>query len=480
MKKPHFIWFILFWVSLIVASLIWNRSLILKNSQELVLNKSQAFFDHIVTTRQWNAEHGGVYVPVTKKTQPNIYLEDSLRDVVTMDGISLTKINPAYMTRQISEINNEKYEIRFHITSLNPIRPANKPDQWERSALESFHNKTKDVLQLVAHDDHTDYRYMAPLITQESCLRCHASQGYKLGDIRGGISVSFSSEIYQKSTQKQIYSLSLIHFLVLIIGIIGLILYSRMSNKYLRLIQLKNTELEQINITKDKFFSIIAHDLRSPLSALIAFGQVLLERHKNIPADYREVLINNINESSKKTFNLLTNLLQWAKSESGRLSIKPTDLILHDIVLKNLLLQQEFFDAKNLELKNNIDDSLHVFADRNMLDTVVRNLLSNALKFTPESGLITINAKKTSDAIIEISICDTGVGMPETVLDKLFDTHSLYTTRGTNSEGGTGLGLKLCKEFIEKNGGQIWVESKVGEGTVFSFTLPEVPNGMMN
>lgn len=132
MKKKHWILLTTIWSLFIVLSFTWNYTLLISNNNKLVQNRAKSIFQQIVVTRSWSSSHGGVYVPVTPKTQPNPYLEDSLRDIVTVDGLQLTKINPAYMTRQLSEINSSNTSLQFHITSLNPIRPANEADNWEK------------------------------------------------------------------------------------------------------------------------------------------------------------------------------------------------------------------------------------------------------------------------------------------------------------------------------------------------------------
>ncbi len=157
----------------------------------LAFGTARAFFQQIVTTRAWNAMHNGVYVPITKDVRPNPYLDDPLRDLSTDKNIKLTKINPAYMTRQIAEIaKRNKYGVQFHITSLQPINPKNKPYDWEKKWLLAFERGKKEEGAFVDNGPTTTFRYMAPLLTTKSCLECHAKQGYTLGDIRGGISVS--------------------------------------------------------------------------------------------------------------------------------------------------------------------------------------------------------------------------------------------------------------------------------------------------
>jgi hypothetical protein len=181
---------IFFWLLIVGGAFGKNYSYETKAQNDLAFQTARAFFDQIVVSRAWNAGHGGVYVPVTENTQPNAYLDDPLRDIETIDGIKLTKINPAFMTRQIAEIAASEKGVQFHITSLKPIRPGNKPADWERIWLESFEKGTMEQGSFVQSGSNTNFRYMAPLITENSCLKCHAKQGYKIGDIRGGISVT--------------------------------------------------------------------------------------------------------------------------------------------------------------------------------------------------------------------------------------------------------------------------------------------------
>ena len=195
--KKEIIAVALFWLSIITVSFWWNLADENKEREQLALETARAFFKQIVITRSWNAGHGGVYVPVTKDLQPNPYLDDPLRDLLTDKGTMLTKINPAYMTRQIGEIASLENGIKFHITSLNPIRPGNNPEGWESKWLRSFEQGTKEQGDFVTDDQGSFFRYMAPLIVKDNCLKCHAKQGYRTGDIRGGISVTipyFSKE----------------------------------------------------------------------------------------------------------------------------------------------------------------------------------------------------------------------------------------------------------------------------------------------
>jgi hypothetical protein len=183
----------------IALSLFFTLRSAAQEYQTLALFTARSFFQQVVVTRRWNARHGGVYVPVTESTQPNPHLVDPLRDVVTTAGLKLTKLNPAYMTRLLSDVMNEERGMRLHMTSLKPLRPENAPDGWEREALESFARGVKERVAVIGSGDAVLYRYIAPLATEMSCLKCHAGQGYKLNDIRGGIGVTFPYQPFNEA-----------------------------------------------------------------------------------------------------------------------------------------------------------------------------------------------------------------------------------------------------------------------------------------
>lgn len=188
-EKRILVLFAVLWVFIVSGLAWWNILQIRQADREKNLEAARALFDIIVTTREWNSRLGGVYVPVSDEIQPNPYLDIPDRDVLTTDGVQLTKVNPAYMTRLIGELARENNSVTYHITSLNPIRPANAPDAWEGRALQSFENQS--VEEFHWDEQSNTFKYMAPLYVKESCLACHAKQGYQLGDVRGGISVAF-------------------------------------------------------------------------------------------------------------------------------------------------------------------------------------------------------------------------------------------------------------------------------------------------
>ena len=231
-------------------------------------------------------------------------------------------------------------------------------------------------------------------------------------------------------------------------------------------------ELQRINAEKDRFFSIIAHDLRGPFSSFLGVTQLLDEKLSELTKEDIQDFAASMRISATNLFSLLENLLQWAKINQGLIPFEPSNMLLFKIAEESIVNVQEPAKNKGIEIVNNIGDGVEVYADKNMLQTVIRNLVSNAIKFTPKGGKISINAKACEDKTAEISVKDSGIGMNRSMVDNLFRLDVRTNRPGTEGEASTGLGLILCKDFIEKQGGKIWVESEEGKGSVFYFTIP--------
>lgn len=234
--------------------------------------------------------------------------------------------------------------------------------------------------------------------------------------------------------------------------------------------------LKEALATKDKFFSIISHDLINLFNGLLGLSFILTDQKMKLAPAEKEDYLQSILKSSTQGYDLLKNLLEWSRSQTGRLQLTPIRLNLSKIVDLNIVFLNENAKNKQITLFSSIDQDTLVFVDENMFDTVIRNLLANAIKFTPENGQVEISAKQTQENQIEISISDTGVGIKAENMDKLFRSDISYSTFGTHKEKGTGLGLMLCKEFVEKNGGRIGVESEEGKGSRFYLLLPSQDN----
>lgn len=235
----------------------------------------------------------------------------------------------------------------------------------------------------------------------------------------------------------------------------------------------KNEELLQANATKNKLFSIISHDLRSPFNALIGLSQILKDNSEDLAESEKKEFIDAIYETSKKTYSLLQNLLEWSLSQTNEIQYMPETINLNDFVDKALQMPLEVAKSKDIALNINIPSDQFITADRNMLETVLRNIISNATKFTESKGQITISSFTDSKGVM-IEISDTGIGMSEATLSTLFMQNITSPSQEVIHERGLGLGLLLCKDFIERHDGKMWAESALGKGTTFFIFIKEL------
>ena len=243
-----------------------------------------------------------------------------------------------------------------------------------------------------------------------------------------------------------------------------------------RILSKQATDLKKENVLKDRLFSIIGHDLRSPLSAIkMQLDFILRGIIDPKDANFINKTVHNLNATTDEAFNLLDNLLGWAKSESGSLSIIKENVNMLKLLNQCARLQKIALETKNITLQITIPENMFVYADMNMIKTVLRNLLSNAIKFTPVEGTITISTKLEKE-FWNISVSDSGVGISEEDLVKVLNTEQHFSKEGTEQEAGTGLGLILCQDFIVKNGGALWVDSTLGKGSTFTFSVPVAKN----
>ncbi len=267
--------------------------------------------------------------------------------------------------------------------------------------------------------------------------------------------------------------------LVLVFYILKKYAEKRESNEILEKknmqIEKSEQELRILNASKNKFFSIIAHDLKSPFNTILGFSNLLLNEIKKNNLEGIEEYAEIIMQSSKRASSLLMNLMEWAQSQTGRMEYHPETLKILDVVDENIKLYLPIASKKGIKIDTSIPNDVSLFVDNAMIHTVFRNLISNAIKFTNPGGLITISTC-SSENYVTVSVKDTGIGIPKNNLEKIFLIDSKHSTLGTEKEKGTGLGLILCKEFVEKNLGKIWAESIEGLGSTIYFTLPVKAN----
>lgn len=247
------------------------------------------------------------------------------------------------------------------------------------------------------------------------------------------------------------------------------------SNQLLKLknqqIEESEQELRRLNAAKNKFFSIIAHDLKNPLHNVMGYSYLLSKDYDNFSEKERKKFAADINQSTNNIFRLLQNLLEWAKTQTGALNFSPMEIEFKRILENSFSVLRPLAQQKSIEVKFSLTDDLKLYADPQMIETVLRNLINNAIKFTPENGSIEISAQSAGD-YVRVNITDSGIGIAGEDVENLFRIDSKVKRKGTNNEDGSGLGLIICKEFIDKNNGTISVTSTPGEGSSFSFTLP--------
>jgi PAS domain S-box-containing protein len=747
---------LVFWTALVVVLLTMAHNENEKKVRLINTIRAKELSENHLMYRRWASKQGGVYVPISEHTPPNPYLNyvDN-REIITQAGDTFTLVNPAYMTRQVLEMAMEEQYIYGRLISQNPLNPANSPDSTEQIALNNFRNGDSVFSEFVVQGDSEYLRYIKPFYTEASCLMCHAHQGYKIGDLRGALSVNVPVSGTQKLLKKHNAQVFINYIFIWLAGVAALLfvllrlkrnnrkrqelqkellfkneklrnaieelkqsneeitvqkekirageeklsktlngfddavyvvspdytieymnnamrenlgkdcvgencfkavygfdkecpwctfeelseeapemtyeaynkklgehyqvknilldnnskltVYNnvteiiesrealRESEKKYRLlaenvsdvlwimdmntlrftyvspavctllgytpeefiqiradktlslqsarrmvyklskrlknfkennasehsffdelqqqkkngeliwietatnfyynsenkvemlgvsrdisgrkkleeeILCKNEELISLNATKDKFFSIIAHDLKNPFNTILGFSDLLLKKYQKYDDAKRLKMLEVIHSSGESTQKLLENLLEWSRSQTGRISFEPESLIFEVLLREILDLFEETAKTKDITLDYQIPESIVLNADKRMLSTILRNLISNAIKFTPRNGHVIIYALRDEYNTARISVSDTGVGMTQDVLEKLFKINEKVSEVGTEKEKGTGIGLLLCKEFIERHKGNIWVSSKPGEGSEFTFSLP--------
>jgi signal transduction histidine kinase len=236
-------------------------------------------------------------------------------------------------------------------------------------------------------------------------------------------------------------------------------------------LQKQRESLQQLNATKDKFFSIIAHDLKSPFTGLLGFAELLIEESESASPEELKQYYQLLYKSAKQGYDLLTSLLEWSRTQSNSIKYIPDYYNLCEIIQEIVHLLSNIIHDKKITLQFHVDKTLRVYADPNMLKTIMRNLITNALKFTNTGGEVQIIAQLVDEHML-IEVKDDGVGMDEKTMSKLFRIDENSSRKGTNNEVGTGLGLIICKEFVHRHNGEIHVKSELGKGSSFSFTLP--------
>lgn len=509
-----------FWSLAIIALAVWNYWQSYTGTVEVARSSANHSYSKDLVYRDWATRHGGVYAPVTPETPPNPYLSDMPeRDIITPSGRKLTLINPAYMTRQVHELGKKEHGIIGHITSLKPIRQENAPDEWEKNALQAFQQGRKEVSSIEPLGNETYLRLMHPLITEVGCLKCHATQGYSVGDIRGGISVSVPWSPFREALRSQLLVVISGYGGIWALGILGLYIGRKRLQNHLyelkraeealrnsrddlettnKALNFANNELaqhrdhleelvhartrdlaeardaaESANRAKSAFLANMGHELRTPMNQIMGMGYLLAPDIKDEGAKEK---VATINRASKNLFRLINDILDYAKMEADQIKIEAIDFDLIPMLQRAEEGIREMALNKGLKLITEVDTDLptRLKGDPVHLQQILSHLLNNAVKFS-EHGNITFRACQikahNEDVTVLFEVEDQGIGIAPEVQSGLFQLFNQGDGAATRKYEGTGLGLALCKRLVSLMAGEIGVITTPGQGSTFWFSV---------
>lgn len=491
---------ILFWTLSVGASLAYNIIRTYDHAEEHARILARTAFEKDIMYRRWNASLGGVYVPVTDKTPPNPHLAHDPNHIIPgPDGTLLTKLNPAYMTRLVHDIGETQSGMRGRITSTNPIRPENMAEPWEAEALKRIDSENIPELAELQHIDGEEYlRFIAPLKTEENCLSCHAGQGYKLGDQRGGISISVPYAHIADTASSAVTGLTLSHAAMWLMGVsLFLVCGTRLSGQIRKRAEAEDElgclmgELEQrvadrtqdlrasmeaakqASKAKSDFLANISHEVRTPLNGVLGMTELLMRTRLD---EQQASMAATIKTAGANLLTVINDILDFSKIEAGKMILDPQPFSLRDMVFDVMKSLAPIAFKKKLEMIVNIAPQTPdaVIGDSLRIHQVLLNLVGNAIKFTNMGEVIltvSVLDMRNDGAKLRFSVADTGIGIAADKQECIFSAFEQADTSTTRKFGGTGLGLAISHRLVSLMGGKLQLESLVGQGSTFRFDI---------
>lgn len=444
-----------------MAGLTYRQAEMLRQQQ---YRNASAIFDLIVLARRWNARYGGVFVEKGPGVSSNPYLDHP--DILGATGKGFTLRSPDEMTRELSELAVAGRGFSFHITSLQLSNLANRADAWETAALKSFQSGARERVEVTNEGGGPLYRLMRPLYVERSCLACHTSEGYKVGDVRGGISVSLPFSSMRTAIRRNTVWM-LILAGVLVLAFVG-VLYGFVLRLLARLSR-QTEELARLNKIKDRFMGMVAHDLRTPLTVTSGVASALIEEIRD---EEQLALLRLVGSSSKRMLTLIDDLLDVSQIESGVLELhwREVDMagLIADVVAGNRLIAH----AKEILIREEVAAGIGVVrVDGDRLRQVLDNLLGNAVKYSPAKTTVTVGARVESGRL-ELWVQDQGPGIVKEELSTVFREFGKGRSRPTAGESSYGLGLAIAKRLVELHRGTLRIDSEPGKGARFTVSIP--------
>lgn len=472
----------LLWSVMIAGILGWDMIVAREHAEQLARHEARVRFNKDLAFRNWVSSHGGVYVPVDAKTPPNPGLAQiPERDIATPSGKALTLMNPAYVMRQVMSDFSELYGGKGKLTSLKLMNPANAPDPWERTALLRFEQGEREIAEFTEIDGKPYLRQIGALMVERGCLKCHGNQGYRIGDVRGGIVISVAMQPYLDSMYRDIRRTAWPLGAIWLMGLGVIVLLSIQVRRRIdaqqhseEALRKSRAEMAIAHADLTRFADVAAHHLMEPTRRLVSYTQLLgraLATHSEAQADpaLREYM-QYLDRDAVRLRSLVRDIQLYLVAGQPRGEVRQEDAGQALEKAKQPLAQA----LRQAHVTLDVGELPPAVIDRQRLVDLFSILIENALKHgRPESSGFEPKISLSGERIGRMSryrICDNGPGIPLEYRERVFD---IFETLRTAAGSGTGIGLLIARRIVESRGGRIWIEEAVGGGAACIFELPD-------